>query len=301
MSSNAQFFRQSQNITHSPVRATYIPTSEGLKLARISEFSSPKFKTSSGWEAVKKSVLHEVVNDEASAEAFTYIPDCYLEGLDPELFRKIGEISPELAEKYKAINQRRAQRRARLHALDMILCNPELDTFATFTYAPNEDLDRLSYDECYSKLRPWLSNRVSRQGLKYVAATEKQKKGGIHFHMICNKEAMKLSAAISPYTGKRLTHSGKPLYNVSDWPYGFSSAEDISGEDAQTKVAKYIFKYMTKNNQKIGGRYLLHGGKLTEPIYCYGESPEQFIGEEAVYTREVNITDNISYREWSFI
>ena len=261
---------------------------------RVSEFSTPKFKTDSGWETVKKSLVEMVSKGEDIEKVAEYIPDCYLEGIDLSVENSTNEA-------FKRLNLLRAQRRAKVKALEMILCNPDLDMFGTFTYAEDKSVDRLDYDSCYKVLKPWLSNRVERRGLKYVAVAEKQKKGGIHFHLLANKSALALAPARSPYTGKALTHSGKPLFNVSDWRHGFTSAEDISGEDAQTKVAKYIFKYMTKNQQKIGGRYLLHGGDMAQPVYAYADSAEEFLTEEPKFTKSVEIGENISYKEWSFI
>ena len=296
MSSNRPFLNVSKNISHSPVRATFIPTKDGLKLVRVSEFSSPKFLRD-GWElqkVIKEADSIEKIDD----EALTYIPEAYLEGIE---FEANASGDPEAAARFHAINQKRARRRARQRALDLIMCNPDLDTFATFTYAPDDDLDRVSYAECYGVLKPWLSNRVSRNGLKYVCATERQRSDGIHFHMLANSEALKLGQARSPYTGKPLKHNGKPLYNVLDWRHGFTSAENVSGEDANTKVAKYIFKYMQKNDTMIGGRYFLHGGSLAEPIYLYGETVEEFIDGEPTFTKDVQIAEHISYRELSFV
>ena len=296
MSSKVPFLHASDNLCFAPVRATFIPTPEGLKLCRISEFSSRKF-LKDGWEVVKE-IQHSCIRDEAPDEVFAYIPEDYLLGTETAIAK---DIDDETAKIYHAINLKRAQRRARLRALDLILCNPQLDTFCTFTYAPNDHLDRVSYDECYSVLKPWLSNRVTRRGLSYVCATEKQKKGGIHFHMLANSDALNLEPAHSPYTGRPLYHGSKPLFNVSDWKYGFTSAENVSGEDASTKVAKYIFKYMSKNETMIGGRYFLHGGKLAQPVYCYGESVDEFINGEPTYEKNVNIGEHITYRELSFM
>lgn len=294
MSSKTPFLNVSKNLSHSPVRATFIPTPEGLRLSRISAFSTPKF-IKDGWE-LQKVIKSAVDHGEVTDEALTYIPDAYLDGVELE-----ASSDPERAARFHVINMKRAQRRARQRALDLIMCNPDLDTFATFTYGDDEDINRVSYDECYAVLRPWLSNRVSRNGLKYVCATERQKKGGIHFHMLANADALKLERAHSPYTGRALKHNGKPLYNVTDWTYGYTSVENVSGEDASTKVAKYIFKYMAKNETMIGGRYFLHGGSLAEPVYLFGDSVEEFIDGEPTFVKDVQIGTHLTYKELSFI
>ena len=296
MSSKNQLFSVTENISHAPVRATYIPTADGLKLLRISEFNDRKFKTSKFYERSTASLVEAVENSEISPEDFAYIPDCYLSGIEREISEK-AENNPL----FQRLNQLRAQRRAKLRAYDAILCNPDLDLFATFTFDPSMVNDAKNYSDVYKPLKIWLSNRVSREGLKYVIAPERHKKGGIHFHMLCNDEAMKKTEALSPYNGKPLLHNGKPLYNISDWRFGFTSAESVSGEDANTKVAKYIFKYMTKEEGKIGGRYLLMGGDLQKPVYAYGEDMEEFTTEEPKFKKHVEIGDNIIYNEWSFV
>lgn len=296
MSSKQPIFRVSQNLSHAPVRATYIPTSEGLRLLRISEFNDRKFKTSKFYESPVSACLQAVENSEVTPEDFSYIPDCYLEGIERELPEKCKD-NPL----FQQLNLLRAQRRAKLRAYDAILCNDDLDLFATFTFDPDKIEDVKNYDDVYKPLKIWLSNRVTRNDLKYVIAPERHKKGGIHFHMLCNSESMKMNEAVSPYTNKPLKHNGKQLFNISDWRYGFTSAESISGEDANTKVAKYIFKYMTKECGKIGGRYLLMGGELQKPVYAYGETMEEFIDSEPLYKKHVEIGENIIYNEWSFI
>lgn len=203
-----------------------------------------------------------------------------------------------------AVNVERASRRAKIAAFDKILCNPDLDTFATFTYAPEFVTDKADWDDCYGYLKNWLSNRVQRQGLKYVIVPERHKSGAIHFHGILNSAALHLERAVSPRTGRPLSHAGNPLFNLTDWKGGFTSAEIIKGgREDRAKVAKYIFKYMGKQTgQKIGGRYMLSGGDLKQPVYVYEDSVDFFLGSQApVYERTVDLGSNRQYMEYSFI
>jgi hypothetical protein len=211
--------------------------------------------------------------------------------------------SPEIGEELKKEYVRRASRRAKVAALDLILCNPDLDMFATFTYSP-EGNDRTSYDDVYKKLSVWCSNAVQRKGLKYVAVPEYHKDGeAIHFHMVVNHSAMKLRFA--RHNGQFIKHSnGSPVYNIEDWAHGFTTAVDINAKpEDRDAVAKYVFKYMGKQEgQKIGGRYFLHGGKLVRPVYRLAESPEIFFdGENPVYERTLDILDGVKYHEWTFV
>lgn len=270
-------FTTTENSILHPVRAKYYPQADGtLRLASVQSFTIPKFREE-GWESrEKRTNVRNSSNEE-----------------DAEIIGAESDIA-------------RATRRAKKNAFDVIMCNPDLDLFGTFTYSPERVSDKASYDECYKYLNTWLSNRVQRNGLKYVCVPERTKAGDIHFHAIMNSSALKLDRAISPKSGRVLTHHGKPLYNIADWGRGFTSAEMItrasSEDDERAMVAKYIFKYMGKQaGQKIGGRYVLIGGDVAKPLYKYGESPQEFFGDTpAVYTNSVNLGD-FSYAEWDFI
>lgn len=272
------FFRVSDKAITYHVKAKYYINSSGIPvLAQVQKFSEPRFKAP-GWESNTKSKKGGFV--ENSVE------------------------NSEEASKYD--NLGRATRRAKIAAFDAIMCNQDLDAFVTFTYSPQKVENKADYDECYKALAVWLSNRVQRKNLKYVLVPERTKIGDIHFHAIMNSAALKLQKACSAKTGRPLTHHGKPLYNVSDWKYGFTSAELIPNADGDRKaVAKYIFKYMGKQmGQKIGGRYVLHGGDLKQPLYVYSDDENEFFDgiNESIYTRTVDIDDNgLIYTEWSFV
>ena len=254
-------------------RAKYVPNPDGtLRLVMVQGFSFPMFNPAADRAADRRD--HADIDTEP---------------------RTIGGAAADVE---------RASRRAKISAFDKILCNPDLDTFATFTYAPDAVEDKSDWGECYAHLKTWLSNRVSRCGLKYVIVPERHKSGAIHFHGILNSSALKMSRARSPHTGRALTHNGNALYNVEDWRAGFSSAEIIAGGDLdRVKVAKYIFKYMGKQTgQKIGGRYMLSGGDLVAPVYMYDNSIDAFLGAATpAYDRVVDLGEGRRYEEYSFL
>ena len=282
-------------------RAKYYKTPDGvMKLAKIQQLSFPSFRLP-GFEEVKRKgnpeldVLLEELEAEASAQSSAI----------PELYDEVSSLETEEAKlpAWKNLH------RAKMNAFDKILCNPDLDTFATFTISPEHVQDRASWEDVYQRLKVWLSNRVSRNGLKYVICPERHKKGGIHFHAIMNSSALRLTPAFNAHTGAPLVHNGQPLYNVADFNFGFTSAELIQSATLdREKVAKYIFKYMGKQGTegKIGGRYALIGGELASPLYLYGEDPREFIPitedevRESGFYRESE-HEGIKYREWSFI
>lgn len=247
-----------------PVRAIYYPSADGMRLARVESFSRPVFRPD-GWESASPSRPPRDAEGASSAA-------------------------------HDRENAARAIRRAKTRAFDLIMCNPDMDLFATLTYSPEYTEDKSSYRECYRYLNSFLSNRVQRHGLKYVCAPERTKKGDIHFHMICTADALKLTEAHSPYDGRLLFHRNKQLWNLSEWTRGFSSAEYITDvnydNSARERVAKYIFKYIGKDMaDKVGGRYLLTGGAFVQPVALYGENKEEFSTELSTrYEKRIDLS-----------
>ena len=200
---------------------------------------------------------------------------------------RAGDIEPPTPDEISTADEdggsdlRRCVRRARRNAFDLIMCNPDLNAFATYTYSPDAVGDKASYEDCYAKLRTHLSNGVQRDGLKYVCVPELTKAGDVHFHAIENADALRMTPARNPNSGRLIKHHGDQVYNLDTWHSGFSTVQLVRkrGEfdDPREAVAKYIFKYMGKNfGAKIGGRYMLHGGKLAHPLLAYGDGVEQF-------------------------
>lgn len=285
MSKKLSDFSASENLTLYPVRAKYYVGSDGIpRLASVQKFSRPVFRPS-GWELSTN-------NDKGISELLNTI--------------EIDAETSDCAEKTSDYaNIQRATRRAKIMAFDYIMCNPDLNLWGTFTYSPDSVSDKADYDGCYELLRVWLSNRVQRRDLKYVIVPEHTKAGDIHFHAIMNDTACELGRARSAKSGRALTRNGKPLYNITDWKHGFTSAEIIACSDGDRRaVAKYIFKYMGKQmGQKIGGRYVLTGGDLKKPFYVYGEDESEFLDlSSSVYERSVVLEDcGVNYKEWGFI
>lgn len=266
-----------ENSTLYNAKAVFYPQLDGsLLLARVHVFSTPRFKQS-GWEtAVQKPVEKQPAQPEEEAT------DKTLTATD------------------------RAIRRARRRAFDIIMSNPDLDCFGTFTYAPDSVADKGSYEDCYPFLRAWLSNGVQRDGLKYLCVPELTKRGDVHFHALCNSTALRMEKARNPNNGRLIKHNGDQVYNITNWRAGFSTAQIIQqradADDPRLAVSKYIFKYMGKNfGAKIGGRYVLAGGELKQPIFAYGDGVEQFATSAAVDSFEMDLGENGKYWEYSFL
>lgn len=196
----------------------------------------------------------------------------------------------------------KARRRAQKEIFELALCNPDLDAFVTLTFSPEAVKDRGSYDEVYKEVKVWFSNRVQRKGLKYILVPERHKDGGLHFHGFANSSALRLVAARYPNTGRLIIKQGRQVYNIADWSrLGFSTCKVLPNTtEDRLRAAKYCTKYITKDTEKIGGRYILHGGNLRRWEYEYAESPSDLTDKPPVdfwYAEG----DGFAYTEYTYV
>lgn len=149
----------------------------------------------------------------------------------------------------------RARRRAKARLRDLARANG-LNVFVTFTL-DQKRIDRYDITEITRKLNIWLDNRVRRKGLKYVLVPELHKDGAIHFHGLCNDVLVRRDSG-------HKTKQGRPVYNLPDWGYGFTTAVVIP-PDEYSQTVSYVTKYVTKSADKVGGRWFYSGGALEQP------------------------------------
>lgn len=158
-----------------------------------------------------------------------------------------------------------AQARARRAVYDIALLN-DWDWMFTWTLDPKK-VNRYEPDEVYRYLKPALSNLTQRKGFVYLLVPEyhKLKEGetrpAIHFHGLCKFNKIKLVRAKKK--GKpRFDKQGRPVYNMVDWPYGWSTVVPLDGD--KQAVAAYIAKYISKQSDKILGKYYLCSRSLVK-------------------------------------
>ena len=116
------------------------------------------------------------------------------------------------------------------------------------------------------KLQRWLKNQTYRHNVGYLLVAEYHKKDQrIHAHFLCNgalkvvfNDIYKVKQIKRPVTGEtvRRYHLQDriqyPVYNVSGWNLGFSTAIEVYGSPA--RLANYVLKYITKQNSRIFGK-----------------------------------------------
>lgn len=120
-------------------------------------------------------------------------------------------------------NRERVLARARTSVRRLVDCNPDLNKFFTLTFAENVT-DFEVANECFRKYIMRLKYNY-KSDLKYLVVPEFQKRGAIHFHVLCNL----------PYI---------PVNQLADlWGFGFCRINRI---DNVTNVGLYVSKYIQK-------------------------------------------------------
>ena len=142
-----------------------------------------------------------------------------------------------------------------------------------------EKINRYDKSEVLKLVSKWLDNKVQRRGLKYLIVPEYHKDGAIHFHGLCNDsldfvsaERYKIRGSKKPiglstlrkYGFKPTDEQVQEVFNVKDFPYGFTTALKLDGN--VTAVSLYMTKYITKDLQKIFGSYYKAGGKIARAL-----------------------------------
>lgn len=251
-------------------RLKYYPQQDGeLLLGSVEVFDRGGFRRK-GYEIdrTKKwvSSLHYI--HDPSLDTVTYNPTTgqnvrkygYTTAQDTPPF---GDLAAP--QKYNLDGSAKGRARARARLFDLVKCNWDLDCMFTLTFAPDR-IDRTDYDAIIKQLRVWFDNRVRRAGLKYLAVPEYHADGeAIHIHGLCN-----FAALSTIYSGHR--HGGRRVYNIADYPFGFTAVKRIgTGAADRQAVAIYVTKYITKSSAKVGGRYYLHGGSFQRPTVLLRE------------------------------
>ena len=193
----------------------------------------------------------------------------------------LSDSEPKEKRDNGAANIERSRRRAAARLRDYALCSP-MRFFVTLTFSP-EKVDRYDIKGILAKLRSWLDNRVRRKGLAYILVPELHKDGAIHFHGffsdcdigIVDSGTIDCEGWKHPKKPKSkaererwLADGGRIVYNISDWAYGFTTAIELYGERAA--AVGYCVKYVSKQKEKIGGRWYYSGGNLCTPKVTFG-------------------------------
>ena len=155
----------------------------------------------------------------------------------------------QTSEEVKAENRNKTANRAKNTIKRYANANPQLTKFLTLTFAQNIiDLDYARYE--FDKFIKRLKTRYAKFSFQYIVVVEFQKRGAIHFHLLCNL----------PYV------QANTLAEI--WSHGFINIQRLDNID---NVGSYITKYMTKDNfdERLCGRKCYSMSKNLNKPKCY--------------------------------
>lgn len=233
--------------------------------------------------------LHRSEADISASARVKIYPDGGVEVMAAErpVFRPVsGWESEEKRDTFNAAGTsddlERSRRRAIARITDYSRCT-KFEWFVTLTLDSTK-INRYDYAEVVKKLGVYCSNRVQRQGLRYVLVAEPHKDGALHFHGFFGGLPEREFIPSGTYVGgpikkkPRRPRSAAELarwvdagahevYNLVSWKYGFTTAVRL--EDDHDAAITYICKYIRKAPEKTGGRWYLSGGDLRGPTVQY--------------------------------
>lgn len=186
-------------------------------------------------------------------------------------------------------NIARAMRRAKSLIRDLALSN-DMKYFVTMTI-DGEKMDRRDPAALVSQINRFCKNRVHRHGLAYIFVPERHKDGSFHMHGFVNSAVRVVDSGtvVPPEGGKPkrprsarqraewLESGGHVVFNIPDWDVGFTTAVELYGDymRAVDYVCKYVGKQLGDDGfpQKIGGRWVYHGGCHERPTIEVADIP----------------------------
>jgi len=166
----------------------------------------------------------------------------------------------------------------------------ERDKFITLTFNNEQPFDINNLESCLPYYKLFMRKLRSRHSkLKYITVPEFQKRGAVHYHILCNLSFI----------------PKKDLQSL--WPYGFSKPKAIKGT---LHLSLYLCKYLKKrfeDKRKEGHRLFYTSQGLKRPSLAYGAKAEllskrlQAAGSDAIEYQNQYETDRngiTTYRQY---
>ena len=165
----------------------------------------------------------------------------------------------------------------------LAFCNPDLQYFITLTNKDNladENQALARFHQYQTKIRS-LNLKIP---FKFIAVKEFQKRGSIHWHMLCN---------FCP--GLKQSPHDPTKYQCSLWDYGYSDVKKLQGDD-NFKPELYLMKYFTKDSQKLFKQFYTCSRNLTrlDPRYIYDRLPIHPMAEH-IFVMEKKLRDSVGF------
>lgn len=171
--------------------------------------------------------------------------------------------------------------RSKVSITDYVLAN-QFDLFCTFTYNP-EKVDSFDIPSAKEKMSVWLMNqKKTSPNLKYLIVAELHPTSGrIHFHALFLNYLDPLTPAMNKKTNEQRLKNGRPVFNMSKWRFGFSTAIKI---DNIEKVASYVQKYITKDMLKITNKRRFWASRnLNKPVKTHNINMQKEVFDQPIF------------------
>lgn len=175
----------------------------------------------------------------------------------------------------KKLRAKSSINRTRTEIRRLINSNPELNKFLTLTFAKNiTDLKQTNY--IFNQFIKRIAYK--HPDFRYVAVFEFQKRGAVHYHLLCNL----------PYT------NSKKLESI--WKQGFIKIKKTNNIN---NIGAYMSKYLGKeiDERTFGKKKFFRSQNLNEPIQLLGFQAAQFI--EKFLTNSTPIFEKDFFSEWT--
>lgn len=187
-------------------------------------------------------------------------------------------------EKVDRTEERRKQtlREARNTTRRLALMNfGQGDMFITLTYKENmQDIEKADKD--FKRFIQRFKYRF--KDLKYIAVREFQKRGAIHFHMICNWRQY--------FENEEHVKETERWFAENIWRHGFVDLKVLDGVD---NIGAYLIKYMTKNiaiEAFKGHKTYLCSKGLDRPLEFKGEEAENVLAAYGLLDKKEVFTNS---------
>lgn len=190
-------------------------------------------------------------------------------------------------------NAERSARRVYDAICDLFDCN-KFEWFVTLTFTSDEEIvsdrkdDKITRD-LFSKWRKFVKRKYP--NMKYISIAEYHKKGGIHFHMLVGGvSASDLGFVFSHMEYSKFAEKEIPIYHVTAWQYGFTTASAIVSKEAcKSYVLKYVVKGGVDPRFFRKQRFTCNQNLARPETITYKEICNSFDGFEFAEANEYNI------------
>ncbi len=203
-----------------------------------------------------------------------------IDGIRYKLIRETGEIVNY--KKSEVLSNMACSLRRTKILMNMLLEMNDFDWFATLTF-DKEKIDRTNDELVYEAYKKYINNTKHQfPTFKYLTVLERHEDGCIHFHLLigglttkqlglvnsgkvcCSWAIYKNKIASKEYFEKTKSEhenelqdtDGLPVYNVTTFPYGFTTVTRIvSRERCNSYIKKYINKDIGKSTEIFKKRF----------------------------------------------